>query len=69
MVGRRQIIIKRNLDQNINDSKSHIWNSFFENIISGIQRFYICPDFPLDVIGVFFFLPDFLAESLKAKKS
>ena len=28
---------KRNLDQNINDSKSHICNSFFENIFSGVQ--------------------------------
>ena len=29
--------INGNLDQNINHSKSHIWNSFFENIILGIQ--------------------------------
>ena len=28
---------KRNSDQNINDSKSHICNSFFENIIPGVQ--------------------------------
>ena len=28
---------KRNLDQNINDSKSYICNSFFENNFSGIQ--------------------------------
>ena len=28
---------KRNLDQNINDSKSHIWSSFLKNIISGIR--------------------------------
>ena len=28
---------KRNLDQNINDSKSYISNSFFENNFSGIQ--------------------------------
>ena len=34
--------------------KSHIWNSFFENIISGIQSFYICPDVPVDIIRVFF---------------
>ena len=27
---------KRNLDQNINDLKSQIYNPFFENIISGI---------------------------------
>ena len=34
--------------------KSHILNSFFENIISGIQSFYICPDVPVDIIRVFF---------------
>ena len=34
--------------------KSNIWNSFFENIISGIQSFYICPDVPLDIIRFFF---------------
>ena len=56
MVGRRQKIFKKywlncpkavpkklNLDKNINNSKSNIWNSFFENIISGIQIFYIRP--------------------------
>ena len=37
---------KRNLSQNINYSKSHIGNSFFENSISDIQSFYICPDVP-----------------------
>ena len=36
----RQSPQKRNLDQNINDSKSHLWNSFFENIISDIQLFF-----------------------------
>ena len=45
---------KRNLDQNINDSKSHIWSSFFLNIISGIKHFYICPEVPVDIIRVFF---------------
>ena len=34
--------------------KSHICNSFFENIISGMQTFYVCPDVPLDVIKNFF---------------
>ena len=34
--------------------RSHIWNSFFENIISGIQSFYIFPDVPLDIIRFFF---------------
>ena len=68
MVGRQQKILKnhwlkrpkavppkkRNLDQNINDSKSHIWNSLLKNTISGIQRFCICPDVPVDIIRVFF---------------
>ena len=31
----------RNLDQNINDSKSHICNSFFENIISRVYNFFM----------------------------
>ena len=44
--------LKRNLDEDINDSKSHIWNSFFENIISSIQSFYIRPQVPVDIIRV-----------------
>ena len=48
--------------------KSHIWNSFFENIILGIQSFYICPDAPVDIIRVFL-ITDFLAENLKANKN
>ena len=27
---------------------------FLENIILGIQSFYICPDVPVDIIRVFF---------------
>ena len=38
----------------INDSKSHIWNSFFENIISSIQTFYIQPQVLVDTISFFF---------------
>ena len=30
---------KEILEQKLNDSKPHICNSFFENIISGMQRF------------------------------
>ena len=41
--------LKRNLDEDINDSKSHIWNSFFENIISSIQSFYIRPQVPVEL--------------------
>ena len=33
----KAVPLKRDLDQNINDSKSHICNSFFENIFSGVQ--------------------------------
>ena len=53
------------MDQNINDTKSLVWNSFFENIISDIQLFYICPYVPVNIITVFLILA-FLAESLKA---
>ena len=45
---------KRNLDQNIDDSKSHITNSFFENIATGMQRFYIRPHVSVDIIRIFF---------------
>ena len=44
---------KRNLDQNINDSKYRFWDSFFENIISGIQRFCIRPHVLVNIIRVF----------------
>ena len=33
---------------------SYFWNSFLDNIISGTQRFYVCPDVPVDIIRVFF---------------
>ena len=33
--------------------KSHIWNSFAGNIISGIQSFYVSPDVPVDFIRAF----------------
>ena len=55
MLGRR----RTKMNQNINDSESHIWNSFFENITSGVQCFYICPDFPVDITRVFFKFPIF----------
>ena len=42
-----------------------IFRIFYENVISGIQRFYICRDVPVD-ISEFFLIPDFLEESLKA---
>ena len=69
MIVRRQKIIKKhwlkrpkavpkkwNLDQNINYSNSHIWNYFFENIISGIQLFYIRPHVPVEIISFFNFV-------------
>ena len=56
------------MDQHRNDSKSHIYYSFFENIILGIQIFYISPHVLVDIIRAFF-IPDFLAESLKADKN
>ena len=65
MVGRRRKVLKkhwlkrpeavpkkRNLYQNRNDSKSHICDSFFENIISDMQLFNICPHVPVDIIRV-----------------
>ena len=70
MVGRRQKIKKknslkrpktfhkktqRNLDQNINDLKFRIYNSFFGNTISGKQLFHICPHVPVEISRVFLF--------------
>ena len=50
--------------------QSRIWNYFIENIISGIQLRYIDPHVPADIIKVcFFFISDFLEESLKANKN
>ena len=61
---------KRNLNQNIHYSKSYIWNSFLENSISGIQSFYICPDFPVDIIRDFLKKnSEYLAESLTTNKN
>ena len=56
------------IDQYRNDTKSHIYYSFFENVISGIQVFYITPVVLVGIIRAFFIL-DFLAESLKANKN
>ena len=45
---------KRNLNPSVNDSKSHICNSFSENIILGIQQlFCIRPRVLVDIIKVF----------------
>ena len=41
----------------------------FDNVILGIQLFYICPYFPLNIVRVFFYFFDFLAESPKANKN
>ena len=42
---------------------------FFENITSGIQRFHISPDVPIEITRVFLLISNFLAESLKANKN
>ena len=52
-----------------NDSKSHIWNSFFENLISGIQYFYIRPHIPLDIITIFFNFRFSITVTKPAKRS
>ena len=63
---------KRNLDQNINDSKSHIWNSFFENIFQyrAYNFFMLVHTFQWTLSEFFFLFFNFLAESQKklAKK-
>ena len=49
-------------------SKNVYHYSFLENIISDIKKFYICPDFPVDIIRIFL-ISDFPAEGLKANKN
>ena len=44
---------KKILDQNVNDSKSRIQNSFSANVILGIQIFYIRPHVAVDIIRIF----------------
>ena len=34
---------------------SYVWNSFYENIISGVKSFYICREVPVDIIIVCLF--------------
>ena len=34
---------------------SYVWNSFYENIISGVKSFYICREVPVDIIIVCIF--------------
>ena len=55
--------------QNIDDSKSHNWNYFIKNIISGIQLFYINPQVPANIIKFFFVMSDFLEKVSKPAKS
>ena len=40
------------------------WKYYF-----GIQRFYVCPDVPVDIIRVFFLISDFLAKVSKPTKA
>ena len=49
------------MDQNINDSKSHIYNYFFENIFSGVHTF--------SGHHQSIFIPEFIAENIKANKN
>ena len=61
----KAILQKRNLDQNINDLKSHICNSLFWKYYFGratlVQTFQWTS-------SEFSFIPEFVAENLKANK-
>ena len=59
---------ERNLDQNINDSKTHICNSFFFFLKILFRAYNFSPHVPVDIIRVFF-IPEFVAENLKANKN
>ena len=56
---------KRNLNQNANDSKSHIWNSFFWRYF-GHATFLYSSTCSSQYQG--FFISDFLAKSLKVNR-
>ena len=56
---------KRNLDQNINDSKSHICN-FYLKILFRANNFI--PHVLVDIMR-FFYIPEFIAENLKPNKN
>ena len=60
---------QQNVDQNIIDSKSCVWKSFLENIVSGTQLLYIyiCSNVPVSIRV--FLISDFLAESLEANRN
>ena len=57
--GTRAVPQNMRLGARYNDSKPRIWNSFFGNIISGKNIFYICPHVPVDVIIDFFLMKIF----------
>ena len=59
----------KNLDQNVKDSKSHIFNSSFDNIILGIQLVLFVQTLQQTSSGLLFLISVFLAKSLKANKN
>ena len=61
---------KRNLDQNINDSKSYIVILFLKILLILFRAtFLYFPHVPVDINRGFFLISDFLAGSLKANKN
>ena len=56
---------KTKLGPNINNSKSHIYNSFLKIFFRAYNN---SPNAPVDIIRVFF-IPEFVAENLKANKN
>ena len=61
---------KRNLDQNVNDTKCNIWNSFliFLRILFRAHNFFYSSIRSGGHHQSFFLVSDFLAESLKASQ-
>ena len=55
------------MDQNINDSKSHLWNSFFENRLFRECNLFISVH-PCQWTSQSFSISDLLAESLNVRK-
>ena len=64
----KTVPLKDEISAKINNSKFYIWNSFFENIFWAYNFFIFVHTFQW-TSSEFFFISDFLIESLKANKN
>ena len=64
----KTVPLKDEISVKINNSKFYIWNSFFENIFLAYNFFIFVHTFQW-TSSEFYFISDFLIESLKATKN